>query len=95
MVLPPIIKQAAGLAYDALQAAETGEELQEAIYAMWMSVDSSAISEVRWQDSIMFVRFTNGYEYAYPGVPVSVFEEFLNAPSKGKFLNAVIKPNYS
>lgn len=63
-----------------------------AIYAMWQPVDSSAVSAVRWDISAMEVRFTNGYEYAYPGVPMELFEEFLQASSKGKFFNSFIKP---
>lgn len=80
-------------------AATPGDGVEEEIakaasYAMWQGVSSSAISAVRWDPSAMEVRFTNGYEYAYPGVPMEVFEDFLSSGSKGRFLNTILKPNY-
>jgi len=76
-------------------SADAARELQIAQYAMWQSVDSSCVAAVRWIQDTMDVRFQNGYSYSYSGVPVSVFEEFLNSGSKGGFLNSAIKPNYS
>lgn len=79
------------------------EELAKiATYAMWQSVDSTAIKQANWeidflgssQSGTMNVQFHNGYEYAYPNVPMTVFEEFLSSSSKGRFLNQVIKPSY-
>jgi hypothetical protein len=32
--------------------------------------------------------------YAYLGVPAEVYQAFREATSKGRFVNAVIKPNY-
>lgn len=108
MALGPIVRGAIGvgaeiakdMATEALTDAFTPDALEEenlakiAQYAMWQSVASSAISAVRWDPSAMEVRFTNGYEYAYPAVPMDVFEDFLSSGSKGRFLNTILKPNY-
>lgn len=99
----PIIRAAGGLlgeiAMDVAEDAVTPDDAEDqmaklAQYAMWQPVSSSAISAVRWDPSAMEVRFQNGYEYAYPGVPMEVFEDFLGASSKGRYLNANIKPSY-
>lgn len=73
---------------------DTDGEDKRSQYINWMSVDSSCVRSARWEADTMYVEFTNGYDYAYPGVPIDVFEEFLSSGSKGRFLNAVIKPNY-
>jgi len=41
------------------------------------------------------VRFVNGYEYFYHDIKRSVFDQWMNASSKGSFLNTHIKPNYA
>ena len=41
--------------------------------------------------SSLFVAFQSGRVYKYFQVPPDVYQDFLNAPSKGKFLNFVIK----
>lgn len=43
----------------------------------------------------MEIEFASGDVYEYLGVPVSVFVQFLNAASKGQFVNAVVKPLYT
>lgn len=43
----------------------------------------------------MFVKFQKNRTGVYHAVPVGVFQGFLAAPSAGKYLNAVVKPNYS
>lgn len=82
---------------------EVAQAAQRALYAAYQAVESSAISRVNWEadfldtsgkSGTMNVEFTNGHGYAYPGVPVDVFEEFLASSSKGRFLNQVIKPQY-
>ena len=42
----------------------------------------------------LHVRLAGGRGYRYLGVPASVFEEFLAAPSKGTFFNGRVKHNY-
>ena len=44
---------------------------------------------------ILQVDFSSGDRYRYYDVPAAVFTAFLNAPSKGRFLNHVIKSEYA
>lgn len=69
--------------------------MQIAQYAMWVSITSTCVSASRWIDETLEIRFTDGRFYAYTGVPVSIYEDFLASGSKGGFLNSTIKPNYS
>lgn len=41
-----------------------------------------------------YVEFYGSGLYAYRGVSLRVYEEFLAADSKGTFVNEVIKPRY-
>ncbi len=43
---------------------------------------------------VLYVRFHHGGTYAYFDVDRSVYEEFAEAESKGKFLASEIKPRY-
>ncbi len=52
------------------------------------SYDYNPLSEV------LKIRFVSGLKYNYLDVPEKVFEQFKASPSKGKFLNEVIKVNY-
>ena len=62
----------------------------------WTEVESSNIaaigSEVGKLD--LYVRFNSGSEYVYHDVPEEVVQDFLDADSKGKFLNERIKGKY-
>ena len=40
------------------------------------------------------VYFRNGRNYVHHGVPESVYEQFINSPSKGRFYNQYIKGIY-
>lgn len=69
-------------------------------FASWVEVDSSAVSafvwfedgrgrghlDVRWRQS--------GRVYRYSGVTEDVYRRLLDAPSRGRFVNQVIKPRY-
>tara|TARA_R100001198_G_C5234767_1_gene213025 strand:- start:132 stop:359 length:228 start_codon:yes stop_codon:yes gene_type:complete len=61
-----------------------------------VAVNSSAIREVRYnyESSIFYITFVRGDEYKYPDVPEYVFNGFLNAPSKGRFLNKFIRNEF-
>jgi len=49
--------------------------------------------DIRSQD--LYVRFYHASRiYVYSGVPLSVYEDFLRAPSKGQFLAWMIKGHY-
>lgn len=43
---------------------------------------------------ILIICFKNGAIYDYFGVPVSVYNNFVNAPLKGEFFNRHIKGAY-
>lgn len=61
----------------------------------WVRVDSTMITHVAHENETIFVRFRDGAEYRYNGVPDKVIEEFLRAPSKGSFVNKVLKGHYT
>lgn len=58
-------------------------------------VSSSNVAAVGYEDSDLYVKFNNGSEYKYSGVPSSIYEQLLNAPSVGSFLNSNIKGSYN
>ncbi len=59
-------------------------------------VQSSNIADIGYDEQSMTleVGFKNGTVYQYFDVPEAVHQEFMNAGSKGTFLNANIKNNY-
>lgn len=59
-----------------------------------IQVDSSNVSTVAYEDGYLFVRFKGGTHYKYKDVPQGVFNNLLQAESKGKFLNAEIKGKF-
>ncbi len=60
-------------------------------------VSSSNIAAVGYDESqsILVIEFLNGRAYEYYGVPQYVFDELLNAGSKGSYANKYIYKNYS
>jgi hypothetical protein len=51
-------------------------------------VNSSSIRVVGWSSNHLFVQFHTSDEiYDHPGVPYSVYVEFMNAPSMGAYYN--------
>ncbi len=65
--------------------------------ADWVYVDSSNIEAVCYLEGSreLQVRFINGSTYSYSDVPQEIYEELINAPSKGSYLNRMIKGIYS
>ena len=59
-------------------------------------VSSSAISEIRYDPDIqaLEIQYSNGGVYQYQGVPQDVFDQLMNASSKGTFINQQIKNSY-
>ncbi len=59
-------------------------------------VSSSNVKSLGYQGSTqtLEVEFTQGSIYEYYGVPEQLYHEFLQAASKGKFLNIYIKNRY-
>lgn len=67
-------------------------------YASWTPVTSSNVSSIAFYESPtqvsaneLGVRFKNGTTYYYYGLTRALFIQFLNAPSKGVFLDRRIK----
>lgn len=61
-----------------------------------IGVDSSNISSIGYDelDGVLYISFKNGSVYWYAGVEKSLFDEFLMADSKGKFMWANIRGLY-
>lgn len=59
-------------------------------------VDSSNIAAIGYSplQRVLQVHFLNGFRYRYLDVPHWVFEEFQDAPSKGRYLNNEIKGKF-
>ena len=52
-----------------------------------INVSSSNVSAIGYEDGIIQVRFKNGFVYQYFSCSESLFQSFLNASSKGKFVH--------
>lgn len=62
------------------------------------SVDSTAVKTISYdpKNGNLDIQYTSGdKKYRYPNVPPEVVTEFLDSPSKGKYLYYVIRPEYS
>lgn len=61
-----------------------------------MPFESAAISDIRYDEdrSKLFVRFHDGDEYVYVGVPGEVHRSFIDADSKGQFFAYEIRDQY-
>ncbi|MGO9862348.1 MAG: KTSC domain-containing protein [Terriglobales bacterium] len=59
-------------------------------------VSSSSVSMIGYDadTQALEVQFNNGGVYQYQGVPQDVFDQLMNAPSKGTFINQQIKNSY-
>lgn len=59
----------------------------------WLPVNSSNVAAIAYEEDFrrLFIRFKSGWAYAYEDVPFSVWNAFLAAPSKGKFVFDVIR----
>jgi KTSC domain len=59
-------------------------------------VDSTNVAAVGYdaEEQEIYVEFGDGGIYKYSGPDQQTFEELLEAPSVGSFLNRAIKPNY-
>ena len=61
-----------------------------------MNVESEAISDISYDEerSKLFVKFHDGDEYVYVGVPGEVHRSFVDADSKGQFFAYEIRDQY-
>ncbi len=60
-------------------------------------VDSSNIEAIGYDSDQrdLYVQFHGGRIYVYADVPEQIYQELLQADSKGSYLNRELKPNYS
>lgn len=59
-----------------------------------VGVRSSNVHSIGYENGTLFVRFLSGAFYEYYAVPEDVYEAFINAPSKGKFVHYCLKGRY-
>lgn len=60
-----------------------------------ISVNSSAIAAIGFENGVLAVRFRNNPKIYYlPNVPYSLFSAFLNAPSLGAFFNQHLRGKF-
>lgn len=55
---------------------------------------SSTIDTVVHINNVLIVSFVSGAVYAYPKTSEALFDEFEKAPSKGQFLNQMLKNQF-
>jgi len=62
-----------------------------------VAVESSSISSVGYDvdTADLEIEYVNGRVYRYFHVPPAAYRLLLQAPSKGEFINQVIKPRFS
>lgn len=60
-------------------------------------VTSSMLQAVGYNETeiALYVQFNNGKVYRYADVPADEYEAMKQSESIGKYLNGVIKPNYT
>jgi len=57
-------------------------------------VNSSNISKIGYENDTLLVEYKSGTQYRYKNVPTTLYEEFLKAESKGRFMNSNVKGKY-
>lgn len=59
------------------------------------TVESSNVHSVAWENDTLYVTFKrNMVTYRYPGAPITTYNEMVEAPSPGKYLNANVIPRF-
>ena len=60
------------------------------------AVNSTSIASVGYDRAarVVEIEFEGGMVFRYSPVPVYVYRELLDAPSKGVYVNTVIKPRF-
>ena len=57
-------------------------------------VVSSNINKVGYDNNTLYVQYKSGVTYKYKNFPQNLYESFLEAESKGKFMNSEVKGKY-
>lgn len=63
-------------------------------YAALHNVESSCISKLDYTEEVLYICFSQGETYAYYNVPKSVYEELVQAQSKGRYFHEKINGVY-
>ena len=61
---------------------------------VFTKVESSNVVAVGWKDETLFVEYSGHSFYSYSNVPEDEYLSLLIAPSKGRYMNGIIKPKY-
>jgi len=59
-----------------------------------VAVDSSAVTQITWNDESIEVEFTSGEVYEYLGVSRAIFEEIISASSVGRRMHELVIGHY-
>lgn len=59
----------------------------------WKDIKSSAIASIAYEVDSLYVLFQDGSEWVYDA-PISVFKDWLQAESKGKFFNVNVRSKF-
>ena len=64
---------------------------------MPVAVDSTTLATIAYDEAreLLELEFFNRAVYLYFGVPAAVHQALLNAPSKGRYFNSVIRGRYA
>ena len=64
---------------------------------MRIAVDSTTLAAVGYDEAreLLQLEFCSGAVYLYFGVPLTVHQALLDAPSKGRYFNRAIRRRYS
>lgn len=57
-------------------------------------VVSSDLNSVGYEGTTLYIRFNSGGLYSYSGVPASVYQALMSAPSHGRYFHANVKGRY-
>lgn len=62
-----------------------------------VNVESSHLAQIGYdlEKQLLQVQFKDGATYESPNFPQAVFQQWITAPSKGKFYHQHIKNNYT
>lgn len=57
--------------------------------------NSSVISDFKYEDGILLIKFQSGSAYVYANVPENVVDELMNADSIGCYFSQFIRNRYN
>ncbi len=63
-------------------------------YVKMVPVASTSIAAIGYENDTLDVAFATGPLYRYFGVPTAVHDDFLRAPSKGRYFSQFVRSRY-